>query len=148
MKNTFASILIVIVLALVVSLAVPAAASLVKPNKSATNEGRWDQITGVNITPINVESNGTLTATGYVQGECVNCTPPGLQPAVGAEVHFDRVDSDGWWPQASGTTDSNGYFSLTCQAPSGAGPYMYGIFVPAKGIEGGTQIGPWIVTVY
>jgi len=147
MKNTFASILIVIVLALVVSLAVPAAAHFVKPNKSAT-QTRADQLIGVNITPINVTPGGTLAATGYVQGYCNSGTPPGWHPAVGAEVHFDNVTDDGWFIQARGTTDSNGYFSLACQAPSNPGYYEYGILVPTKGIEGGASLGNIYVKVY
>ena len=141
--------IIVIFLALVVSQAVPASANLANPSKSQT-ETRYDQLIGVNITPLNVKRGGTLTATGYVQG-WFNNTPPAWSPAAGAEVHFDLVDpigDTGWWQQASGTTDSNGYFSLTCQAPDAVGPYSYLIFVPAKGLEKGTHEGPWMITVY
>jgi hypothetical protein len=148
MKSTFASIVIVIFLALVLSLAVPASANLAGSSKSTT-QTREDQIIGVNITPINVEANGTITATGYVQGYCGNCNPPQWQPAAGVEVHFDRVDSDNnWWIDAKGTTDSNGYFSLTCQAQAAAGNYQYGILVPQRGSEGGAQVGPWWVIVH
>jgi hypothetical protein len=146
MKNTLASMIIVIFLALVVSQAVPASANFANPSKSQT-EPHENQLMGVNITPINVKTGGTLTATGYVERYCSDCTPPGWQPAAGAEVHFDNVteDTNTWYPQASGTTDSNGYFSLTCQVPSTAGPYLYGVYVPKKGLEGGAQLGPWIV---
>jgi len=148
MKNTFASILIVIVLALVVSLAVPAAASLVKPSKSTT-EGREYQLIGVNIIPINVKTNGTMTATGYVQYYNSSHYPPGWQPAPGVEVHFDNVQPDGWYPQANGTTDANGYFSLTVQVPNAAGIYQYGILVPTKGVSNTTvSMGPYLITVY
>jgi hypothetical protein len=147
MKSTFASIVIVIFLALVLSLAVPASANLAGSSKSTT-QTREDQLIDVNITPINVEANGTITATGYVQGYCGNCTPHQFQPAAGVEVHFDNIDSENWWVEAKGTTDSNGYFSLSAQAPAAAGPYMYGIYVPAQGSEEGARVGPWIVMVH
>lgn len=148
MKKTFAFIIIVTFAALVVSQALPASANLANPNNSMRG-AVGDQLIGVNITPIIVKSGGTITATGYVQWWCSSaCNPPGWQPNGGMEVHFDQVTNGSWYIMANGTTDSNGYFSLQCQAPTTPGIYQYGILMPRQGLDAGVFRGPWVVTVY
>jgi len=150
MKKISACVIIAL-LVLVVSQPVSASANLTTHTKSrsSTTQSREDQLIGVNLTPINVKSNGTLTATGYVQWYCQNCSPPGWQPACGVEVHLDRVASDGsWYVWANGTTDSNGYFTLSTQLPLAPGPWLFGVLVPSTDRDFGTRLGPWIVTVY
>ena len=139
----------VIFLALAVSQALPASANFANPNSSMRGAVE-DQLIGVNITPINVKSGGTITATGYVQWWCSStCNPPGWQPNGGMEVHLDHVAVNGtWYMWTKGTTDSNGYFSLQCQVPTIPGTYNFGVYVLQTDSDAGTWAGPWVVTVY